>query len=291
MNWINLNPNRPIPPVDSAAIDYAKAYAIPIAFGAEMMPIARKPNFASCAIVASDEHQWILTAWHVLREIVEELRNPGSICHIGFDPENPGEFLAAIQAHDIDGVSYSERLDIATLQAPPWLVELVDRSERFRVVRPRRWPLLPRVRANEPVYLGGYPKSLTTRTPVVMSSGMSGKLFTVMRTGFGFRVRSAADDQFICGAAPSQTTPEELPLDLDVGGLSGGPVFVDRNISGVHQFSLCGVVKEGGMFDGRWLGTLACGHTDSVRPDGSIDEDAPRDLSGGLVRVPIAPRF
>lgn len=107
-----------------------------------------------------------------------------------------------------------------------------------------------------------------------------------MRTGFGLKVRSVADDQFNCGPIASQKEHAKIPKGFKVGGVSGAPVFVERNIEGVHQFALCGVVKQGSIYRGRWLSTFACAHVDSLQPDGSIDEDAPKDLSGGFERVP-----
>jgi hypothetical protein len=220
---------------------------------------------------------------------VAKLKKPGAVCHVGWTQEG-GRPLATIGGSGLDGVSFSEKLDIATLRATPEVVDAVDRSEHFRVVRPRAWPLLPRVGVDEPLWLGGYPKSLITSSAGTLPSGMAGKIFMLMRTGFGVRVRSVADDQFHCGPMASQKEPDEIPKGFKVGGMSGAPVFVERRIEGVHQVALCGVVKQGSMYRGRWLSTFVCSHVDSLQPDGSIDEDAPKDLSGGFVRGPVPQR-
>lgn len=41
MARINLDPMKPISTADSAALDYATAYSIPLAFGPELMPMAK----------------------------------------------------------------------------------------------------------------------------------------------------------------------------------------------------------------------------------------------------------
>ena len=114
------------------AYDYVTPFAIPIALGPlwmPLLPMGRTPNIATCIAVASPGRQWLLTAWHVLKPIAEELRNPESVCHIGCD--RSGMPLITLNRIEMDAERFSERLDIATLQIPTLFADLIDRMGCF----------------------------------------------------------------------------------------------------------------------------------------------------------------
>jgi hypothetical protein len=188
-----------------------------------------KINSASVTLLELKNQVFAITCFHVLegyRQILHEYGN--ALLQIGD---------ASI---DLESqlVSESKKYDLATILLTEMQVKLILNTEEIgsRVIRPSIWPP-SKISVSDKVLFGGFPGMLRQRIAF-------DEVLFKSHSAAGISVASADDEKFACqfereywialGGGKEAIYPTEL------GGMSGGPAFVDRG----QHFEFVGIIYE-----------------------------------------------
>lgn len=263
MNPIKLEPNDRMlttaramaaGPVGEALVKHPLYYAKPVFFGG-------RPRRTETTTVSNGTITFLqlekcvigVTCAHVIQGFRDMQSNLGNaLFQIGNVELNPlNQLIAEHQGFDLATISLSSS-QLKRL--------LAQEGIGSRVIKPAQWPPQP-VTEDNCVMLGGFPGALRELDNF---DELSFGTFSAA----GISVASSYDDYFTCQFerdywVRSLRGNSKLPNHLqDLGGMSGGPVFVDRG----HHFEFVGVIYEfSPAFD-----IMFCRPASLIQPDGSI---------------------
>lgn len=200
-------------------------------------------------LVDTGRARFVLTAKHVADEISTS-GVKGIVCGHGTAPID----ISSWQLIDSDA-----DIDIATFAIPDGFSPSSINKE-FYVCH--SWPASRATRGELAIFVG-----LPGIHRMLVPGGVLNHVTPVCDS-----VSSASNRHFVLADENGRQTFEYktgLPPFGPTGGVSGAPVFINRNKS----LELCGVLYEGGETE---QATFFAAHADFVKPDGTIDRSLPR---------------
>jgi hypothetical protein len=201
-------------------------------------------------IVRTPKRLFGITAAHVLRQYERDHTNAPVLLQL---------LNARLEAPEI--IDISEKLDLATIAITESLLKQTGKA----VVPLSTWP--PRVpQEGRGIMLGGYPGiDRLQPKPREAIFGMFTALGLARRV-VGPQITWLVERDFGTG---------DLPLNRDLGGISGGPLIgLFESPSHLTYYALCGIISEAHPL----LENVIARRADFIAADGAIDEPL-RDLA------------
>ncbi|MEZ5998058.1 MAG: hypothetical protein R3B98_05135 [Hyphomonas sp.] len=215
-----------------------------------------RPNFNSMrsgtvTIVETPDRLLGITAAHVIAQLLEDE-----------EAEKQTVLIMNSQLTTIDVIDIDDRLDIATFGIDENTIETIGKA----VTPLTYWPPQPPLEGRG-ILLAGYPGISRQSKYVSANKGaIEWGLFTAI--GISGRV---TDDQILWRVARENTVPHptipDLPLNAELGGISGGPVISLMERGGVHFCVLSGIVSEASA----QLELVVAKRADFIQANGKID--------------------
>ncbi|WP_152548472.1 hypothetical protein [Cupriavidus sp. SK-4] len=228
-------------------------YATPLAWGVEENGVWRILANGTAFILDCGQGPFLVTAAHVYEGYLEARdEHPTLHCQLGMMEFRPEERLICTLGHRV--------LDVATFRVEPDEIAALRKRICFG---PAEWP--PRnVAEHDGVFFGGFPG--IERRPNAENAFTFG--FYVALTP----VSSASQRHFGCAFERDNwidTLGLGIPAeDYDLGGISGGPMFVlNESESGIFSWHIVGVAYNATNALGE---IVLAHHASSIRADGSL---------------------
>ncbi len=184
----------------------------------------------SCGFIRSPKRDFVVTAYHVVEAALHAIREGNARILIG-----------QLWVKDFEEciISYSRERDIATLRfsedALPFVKTKPGWESRFSTYWP---PIAPVEQCN--VFFSGFPGAIRNDDDDgVTYRPLTGTYLTSTVTDTSIRIVRDPEHEDI------KETPNMAPMNFDLGGMSGAPLFSCIKVNGLIKLIFCGVITEG----------------------------------------------
>jgi hypothetical protein len=201
-------------------------------------------------IVQTPKRLMGITAAHVVLELQADLRSgPQTI------------LLMNAQIPELKVIDLDEKLDLATFEIDDAVIKRMGKGITPLTV----WPPQPPMEGRG-ILMGGYPRIVrVTHSPTPAIGAIEWGLFTVIGVA-----GPVSDEQISWRIARENNikhpTIPDPPPNVDLGGISGGPV-IGLFGTGFHYWALAGIVSQASA----QLEKVVAKRADYIREDGKID--------------------